>query len=57
MKTINRGSNNPQAKLTEDQVREIRKLKLSPKQLAERFNVAPSTIRQVLYRYSWAHVD
>jgi len=46
-------------KLTEDQVREIRKLRaegISKPEIAKIFGITPSNVKQVVRRTSWAHV-
>lgn len=54
------GDRHPKARLTADQVTQIRRLRaeaaLSFAQLARDFNVAPSTIVQVVKRKTWRHV-
>ena len=45
------------AKLTDDQVREIRLSPLSSIKIAPNFGVAPSTIRKIRRRDIWAHVS
>lgn len=57
--TVNHGTKNGMAKLTEDQVKEIRE-KHEPfvytrKMLAEEYGVSEACIKDVLYRY-WKHV-
>lgn len=55
-----RGSDSPHAKLTEDAVREIRRLAAggaSHPSIARRYGVAPTTIWEVVARRTWAHVD
>jgi hypothetical protein len=56
----NKGSKNPIAKLTEDQVREIRatyvRKKGNRKIFAERYGVAEGTIKGVVLGKSWTHV-
>lgn len=60
-KSVNKGSQNPIAKLNEAKVKEILTLyrvhKWTPKDIAERYKVARNTIYQVLYRTSWGHVN
>lgn len=54
-----KGVNNIKAKLTEEQVREIRKLGatgLSSSQLAPMFNVSSATIRGIVRKAYWKHV-
>jgi hypothetical protein len=54
------GEENPHAKLTEDQVREIRRLYAeggwSYRRLAPMFGVNWSAIRQVVKRHTWKHI-
>jgi hypothetical protein len=45
--------NRPSAELTESQVREIRHLKRSSRELAEMFGVRPRTIRSITSGQSW----
>jgi hypothetical protein len=56
-----RGEHNGFARLTEDQVRAIRAAyvpyRVSYPVLARRFGVAVSTIRLVIHRETWAHVE
>lgn len=51
-----KGERNHSAKLTEEQVREIRRLPHSHRQLARMFGVSPRTIRNILRRTKWKHV-
>lgn len=51
-----RGEGNGRAKLTADQVREIRANPLGHKRLAEMVGVSPTTIRDVRSRRKWSHV-
>lgn len=57
-----RGSKSGRAKLTEDQVEEVKKFIgiLSPKELAEKFsekyNVAKGTIDNITYNRTWKHI-
>ncbi len=52
------GSKNPNALLTEDQVREIYKLKetMTVKYIAEKFNVSQSTIYEIINGDNWSHI-
>ena len=53
------GVNNPAAKLTEDAVREIRRLRetgLSHMKLARRFGVSTPVIQSILKGKTWVHV-
>lgn len=56
-----RGEEHAMAKLTEDEVREIRQHAQSRafthKQLAATFGVSRFAIQSVIYRKSWAHVE
>lgn len=54
-----RGARHHHAKLTEEQVREIKKSfgLTSKKVLAERFGVAPHTIYKIARGLAWAHVE
>jgi len=55
-----RGTKNPSAKLTDDQVREIRKLyatsEYSQTELGKRFGVAQSIIYRIVRGDAWAHL-
>tara|TARA_Y100000034_G_scaffold128726_1_gene183873 strand:+ start:923 stop:1243 length:321 start_codon:yes stop_codon:yes gene_type:complete len=53
--TTNRGETNGQARLTEAEVHEIRRLgsRMSQRQLAARFEIAASQISQILARKAW----
>lgn len=54
------GERRPLAKLTEDQVCAIRKLKAEGKnsfEIAPAFGIAPGTVRNVANRHSWKHVS
>lgn len=53
-----RGENNGRAKLTADQVLEIRSLgnKLSLTELAKRFSVNRGTLHNILHRKNWKHI-
>lgn len=62
MKSVNKGSQNPMAILTEAKVKRIRELAKPPahykyKDLAKLFKVSYSTIRNVVCYEIWAHVD
>lgn len=57
----NNGENNPFSILTEDQVKEIR-FKFKPRKytremLSKEYGVKPATIKDVILRKSWSHVD
>ena len=58
--TFPRGTTNGAAKLTENQVREIRRLyatgKCSLRELALRFGVHPKTVFMIIRRKGWKHV-
>lgn len=51
----------PSAKITETQVREIRKKraenKVSLMDLSEDYGIAESTVSEIINRKSWKHVD
>lgn len=54
------GSMNPRAKLTEEKVKEIRRLRQSGmglSELSERFNANYYTINNIVNRWSWKHVN
>lgn len=51
-----RGERNYHAKLTENQVREIRSLKGTNRSIAERYNVTPSLISMIQSKRIWRHV-
>jgi DNA invertase Pin-like site-specific DNA recombinase len=55
-----RGSTNGQAKLTEDDVREIRRLyatgNFTQRELALEFGIARSAIGKIVRRQAWKHV-
>jgi hypothetical protein len=56
-----KGTNNPRAKLTEDDVREIRRTfaagELSSPKLAAKYGVSKPVILSVVHRKTWAHVE
>jgi len=56
-----KGTDNPQSKLSENDVREIRRLyataKFLQKQLSKQFGVSRSAIGQIVRRVSWVHVE
>src|SRR5262245_6399388 len=56
-----RGEAHPHAKLTETQVRLLRRQYASgektPEQLARELNFLPSSIRNIIRRRSWRHID
>lgn len=57
--TISRGESRPAAKLTEETVREIRRMAaagVSRRELAERYDVTPTLIAGVVNRTGWRHV-
>lgn len=55
------GAKNPTTILTEDQVREIRRLRattdLTIPQIAARYGVALSTVSHIIQRRNWPHID
>jgi len=55
------GERNPQSKLTEAQVRQIRELyktgQYSSRELADMFGVTKSPIKQIIRRKTWRHVS
>ena len=55
-----RGSKNPLSKVTEDQVKEIRKLyketKISQQKLAERYGIDQTVVSRIILHKSWKHV-
>ena len=55
-----RGSNSSTAKLTEDNVLEIRRLwteqKLYQREIATKFNVSEVTISEIVHRRTWTHI-
>ena len=53
-----RGSGHHKAKFTDDQVREIRELTgiIKQSEIAERFGVSPSTIRDIQKGRTWTHI-
>lgn len=56
-RTILRGSQKPESKLTESQVLEIRSIKnLTHVQIGLRFGVCRQTIEDILHRRIWRHV-
>jgi len=59
--TDNRGVKHPLARLTEDDVREIRRLiaegRMKQVRIAERFGVRPVTITNIKQRKTWRHLD
>lgn len=57
--SVNIGTNNPRARLTEDEVKQIKKLKgkFSQNQRAKMFNVSPSTIQNIDDNRTWRHID
>ncbi len=55
-----RGSNNGQAILNEENVREIKKLlrnNVHPKNIFKNFGVSISTIKQIKNGYNWTHIE
>jgi len=56
--TSTRGTKNPKNKLTEEQVREIRRRCMENQtRLAEEFGVACNTINEIIKRKKWAWLD
>jgi hypothetical protein len=58
-RTASSGLNHYNVKLTEDQVREIKKLlkeKVSQSKLGKKFNVSPSTIQNIADGKTWKHI-
>lgn len=57
-KKINNGVNNPMARLSEDEVKQIKKLRgtLTQRRRAEMFNVSPSTIQNIDDGRTWEHI-
>ena len=57
---VYKGSENLNSKLTERQVRQIRKIyrpfKMTQKMLAEKFKVSRTTIGFIIYRRNWKHL-
>lgn len=55
------GESNPNAKLTANEVREIRKLykkeKMHHLELAEMFGVSRSSVRQIIQKKTWKNID
>jgi len=51
------GETNPRAKLTAEQVQEIRTLPLSQRKLDYKFGVSPWEIQNILRNRSWKHDD
>jgi DNA-binding transcriptional regulator YiaG len=51
-----RGSENKNAKLTEDNVKDIRKSSKSTYKLAKTYGVAPRTIQRIVSGNGWKHV-
>ncbi len=56
-KEVYKGTNNTNHKLTEKNVKEIRKSILTYKKLAEKYNVATVTIQRIKYNTSWNHLE
>lgn len=53
------GSRNPKAKMTEDDVLEIRKLnknKMSNRAIAEKYGISPTTVSHIKKRQIWKHI-
>lgn len=55
------GSNKPNSKLTEDQVREMRRLNkdvgLGKRRLAQMFQISESVVGRILSGKAWKHVE
>lgn len=51
-----RGSSNSNAKLTAEDIHQIRASTETPTQIAERYNVSRSTITNIIKRKTWIHV-
>lgn len=51
--TMLRGARNPGAKLTPEQVADIRSSSLPPYQLAKKYSVSKQTINNILYEKTW----
>ena len=58
MSKASRGTNNAMAKLTEDDIRQIRYYhhKLSITQIATMFSISLSHTKSIIYRRSWKHI-
>ena len=60
MTNLNQGTEKPNSKLTEDQVREMRRLKkevgLGKRKLSLMFNVSESVVGRILSGKAWTHV-
>lgn len=56
--TSNTGSKNPAARLNESDVRRIKKLlaTTSPQEVASRFDVSVSAIKNIKNGYNWRHI-
>lgn len=53
---LRRGEKHPLAKLTAEQVIQIRQSDLTPTQLSKQFNVSRWMIRRILSRLAWKHI-
>lgn len=56
----NHGERNPRAKITEDDVREIRIAAAAGetnRSIADRYGIAHNTVSIIVHRLSWSHVD
>ena len=51
------GSKNPNAKLSEADVKEIRRSDLSLEELASHFKIHVQTIKKIKQRKTWTHVE
>ena len=50
------GARKASAKLNEDQVKEIRELKLTQKEIANKYNITQAQVSSIKLKKSWAHV-
>jgi hypothetical protein len=59
-KCSHKGSNHPRAKLTEEQVIEMRKLRETGEwsywQLGRKYHIKPATARNICKRKAWKHI-
>ena len=53
----NKGERRPNAKMTESQIKAIRKDGRIPKIIAEDYGMSKSTIRDIIKRKTWKHVE
>lgn len=57
---INKGEDRPQSKLTEENVREIKDLKIrqfSYREIAKKYNVTPNAVVSIVRGITWSHVN